>query len=298
LSTGFIYGLGAAIAFAFADPGAAFLSRRVGALAATLLVAVAGLPLVALASLFFDQPLTASLGATLFALLLGIGASFSYIGLYYAFAVGPLAVVGPITAMFGTVTVVFAVIFLGERLTVNQTVAVVIAAIGSLLAAVEFRGLRQVRFVGYGPPAALGAVVLGSAITVLLQQPVRANGWLPTVIAERTGVALAATVALLISSTNVWSAIAGLQSTVRHQALSKRFLALIACIGLFDAIAFSFFAIGLSGAPAWLIAVVAATSPIVLMVGGLLVLRERLRPSQWVGVGCVFGSMAIIAARL
>ena len=156
MSAGFLYGLGAAIAFALADPGAAFLSRRMGALTTTLLVALAGLPVVAIAAVLFDQPLAAPLGATLLVLLLGVGGSVSYVGLYYAFAVGPLAVVGPITAMFGTVTVVFAVIFLGERLTVTETAAVVMAAAGSVLAAVEFRGLSQVRFVEYGPLAALG----------------------------------------------------------------------------------------------------------------------------------------------
>jgi drug/metabolite transporter (DMT)-like permease len=295
VSAGFLYGLGAAIAFALADPGAAFLSRRMGALTTTLLVALAGLPVVAMAAVVFDQPLAAPLGVTLLVLLLGVGGSLSYVGLYYAFAVGPLAVVGPITAMFGTVTVVFAVIFLGERLTVTETAAVVMAATGSLLAAVEFRGLNQVRFVGNGPLAALGAVVLGSAITVLLQPPIRAYGWVPTVIAERTGVALAAGLALLVVSTQAYPALAGPRSSLRRQRLSKRFLALIACIGLCDSIAFSFFAIGLSGAPAWLVAVMAATSPIVLLVGGLAVLRERLRPLQWVGVGCVFCSMAVIA---
>jgi len=40
---------------------------------------------------------------------------------------------------------------------------------------------------------------------------------------------------------------------------------------------------------------VAATSPIVLLFGGLVILHERLRPLQWVGVAFVFSSMAIIA---
>jgi len=118
LSAGFLYGLGAAIAFALADPGAAFLSRRMGALAATLLVAIAGLPLVALGTLVYNEPLATSVSSTVVGLLLGVGAAISYVGLYYAFAVGPLSVVGPITALFGTVTVLFAVLFLGERLTI------------------------------------------------------------------------------------------------------------------------------------------------------------------------------------
>ena len=39
----------------------------------------------------------------------------------------------------------------------------------------------------------------------------------------------------------------------------------------------------------------AATSPIVLLFGGLVILHERLQPLQWVGVTFVFCSMGIIA---
>ena len=294
LSAGFLYGLGAATAFALADPGAAFLSRRMGALAATLLVAIAGVPLVALGTLVYNEPLATSVSATLVALLLGVGAAVSYVGLYYAFAVGPLSVVGPITALFGTVTVLFAVLFLGERLTIADTVAVIIAASGSILAAIEFKGSGRIQIIGLGPLAALGAVLLGSAITVALQHPIRTDGWVPTVIALRIGVAVTAGIALIAVS-GFWPGTGGLDAPTSGARLPKRFVALIAAIGCFDAIAFSSYAIGLSTAPVWLVGIVAATSPIVLLFGGLLILHERLRPLQWVGVTFVFCSMAIIA---
>jgi drug/metabolite transporter (DMT)-like permease len=294
LSAGFIYGLGAAIAFALADPGAAFISRRMGALAATLLVAIAGIPLVALGAVFYNEPLVTSLSATLVALALGIGAAISYIALYYAFAVGPLSVVGPITAMFGTVTVLFAVLFLGERLTLAETAAVLIAATGSVLAAVELKGSGRLQIIGLGPLAAFGAVLLGSAVTVIMQRPIRADGWVPTVMAVRIGVAVA-TAILLFAVTRFRPGMAGLDSPSAAMTLPKRFLPLIVAIGCFDAIAFSSYAIGLAAAPAWLVGIVAATSPIVLLVGGLLVLHERLRPMQWLGVAFVFCSMALIA---
>lgn len=265
-----------------------------GALAATLLVAIAGVPLVALGTLVYNEPLVTSVSATVVALLLGIGAAVSYVGLYYAFAVGPLSVVGPITALFGTVTVLFAVLFLGERLTVAETVAVIIAASGSILAAIEFKGSGRIQLIGLGPLAAFGAVVLGSAITVAMQHPIRTYGWVPTVIAVRTGVAITAGIALLAVS-RFWPGMGGLDAPRDSSRLPKRFVALIAAIGCFDAIAFSSYAIGLSTAPVWLVGIVAATSPIVLLFGGLLILRERLRPLQWVGVAFVFSSMVIIA---
>ena len=294
LSAGFLYGLGAAIAFALADPGAAFLSRRMGALAATLLVAIAGLPLVALGTLVYNEPLATSVSSTVVGLLLGVGAAISYVGLYYAFAVGPLSVVGPINALFGTVTVLFAVLFLGERLTIAETVAVIIAASGSILAAIEFKGSGRIQLIGLGPLSALGAVVLGSAITVMMQHPIRADGWVPTVIAVRIGVAITACVALFAVA-KFWPGMGGLDTPTNGARLPKRFVALIAAIGCFDAIAFSSYAIGLSTAPVWLVGLVAATSPIVLLFGGLVILHERLRPLQWVGVAFVFSSMAIIA---
>ena len=291
---GFLYGLGAAVAFALADPGAAFLSRRMGALAATLLVAIAGVPLVAVGTLVYNEPLVTSVSSTVVALLLGIGAAVSYVGLYYAFAIGPLSVVGPITALFGTVTVLFAVLFLGERLTIAETVAVIMAAGGSILAAIEFKGSGRIEIIGLGPLAAFGAVVLGSAITVLLQHPIRTDGWVPTVIAVRIGVAITAGIALFAVS-RFWPGLGGLDGPRNMARLPKRFVALIAAIGCFDAIAFSSYAIGLSTAPVWLVGLVAATSPIVLLFGGLLILHERLRLLQWVGVAFVFSSMAIIA---
>ncbi|HEY6875338.1 MAG TPA: DMT family transporter [Candidatus Dormibacteraeota bacterium] len=294
LSAGFIYGLGAAIAFALADPGAAYLSRRMGALGATLLVAIGGLPLIALGTVVYNEPLATSVSATLVALGLGVGAAISYVGLYYAFAVGPLSVVGPITALFGTVTVLFAVLFLGERLTFGETAAVIIAATGSVLAAVELKGGGKLKFVGAGPLAALGAVLLGSAVTVMMQHPIRADGWVPTVIGVRIGVSIAAGIGLFVVS-RYWPGMAGLDGPSSGFTLPRRFLGFIFLIGCFDAAAFSSFSIGLSAAPAWLVAIVAATSPMVLLVGGLFVLRERLRPLQWVGVAFVFCSMAIIA---
>jgi drug/metabolite transporter (DMT)-like permease len=265
-----------------------------GALAATLLVAIAGVPLVAVGTLVYNEPLVTSVSATLVALLLGIGAAASYVGLYYAFAVGPLSVVGPITALFGTVTVLFAVLFLGERLTIAESVAVIIAASGSILAAIEFTGSGRIQLIGLGPLAALGAVLLGSAITVAMQHPIRTDGWVPTVIAVRIGVAITAGIALLAVS-RFRPGMGGLDAPTTSARLPKRFVALIAAIGCFDAIAFSSYAIGLSTAPVWLVGIVAATSPIVLLFGGQLILHERLRPLQWVGVAFVFSSMAIIA---
>src|SRR5947207_13432545 len=132
-----------------------------GALAAPVLVAIAGLPLVALGTLGYNEPLATSVSSTVVGLLLGVGAAISYVGLYYAFAVGPLSVVGPITAMFGTVTVLFAVLFLGERLTIAETAAVIIAATGSVLAAIEIKASGRIKFIGLGPLAAMGAVLLG-----------------------------------------------------------------------------------------------------------------------------------------
>src|SRR5437867_10083882 len=121
------------------------------------------------------------------------------------------SVVGPITALFGTVTVLFAVLFLGERLTIAETVAVIIAASGSILAAIEFKGSGRIQLIGLGPLSALGAVVLGSAITVMMQHPIRADGWVPTVIAVQIGVAITACVALFAVA-KFWPGMGGLDT--------------------------------------------------------------------------------------
>jgi drug/metabolite transporter (DMT)-like permease len=314
VTAGFVLGLAAAIAFAGADLLAAHVARRVGslpALAGSLCVSGAAFVVLGVVTQlrFPADP------AWFFRMvMLGVLFAASYLTLFYALSVGPLSVVGPITAIYGPVTVLLAVVLLGERPGLLQMAAVPLAALGSILAAVINDPQRQrIRVVGPGPVFAVIAVVSSAAVTVWLQDEVREGGWVQAVIVLRlTGLTLA-WLALLAAwlrhargpmaaareprledrkrkSSPLTDALLG----PRHAGFTPTVAALMGAIGLCDAIGLSALAHGLQVAPAWLVGLVTSTSPVFVTLVALLVLGERLRRSQWAGVGLVALSMAAV----
>jgi drug/metabolite transporter (DMT)-like permease len=68
---------------------------------------------------------------------------------------------------------------------------------------------------------------------------------------------------------------------------------LMGAIGPCDAVGLDALAHGLQLAPAWLVGLVNSTSPVFVTLIALLVFGERLRSSQWAGVGLV--ALSILA---
>jgi drug/metabolite transporter (DMT)-like permease len=314
VTAGFVLGLAAAIAFAGADLLAAHVARRVGslpALAGSLCVSGAAFVVLGVVT---RLRLPADPAWFFRMVMLGLLFAASYLTLFYALSVGPLSVVGPITAIYGPATVLLAVVLLGERPGLLQMAAVPLAALGSILAAVinDPQGQR-IRVVGPGPVFAVIAVVSSAAVTVWLQDEVREGGWVQAVIVLRlTGLTLAWLALLaawlrhargpmaaareprLEDRKRKSSPLADALLGPRHAGFTPAVAALMGAIGLCDAIGLSALAHGLQVAPAWLVGLVTSTSPVFVTLVALLVLGERLRRSQWAGVGLVALSMAAV----
>jgi drug/metabolite transporter (DMT)-like permease len=78
-----------------------------------------------------------------------------------------------------------------------------------------------------------------------------------------------------------------------HTILRTALLAAIAG-GLLDIAGFVAFAVGLEGAPAWIVGLASSFGPVVSVLVAVLLWRERLQPSQWVGlVGIALGLVAV-----
>ena len=67
----------------------------------------------------------------------------SLAALYRAFAIGPIAVVSPVVASYAALTVILIVIFLGERLTTGQSIAIGVTFVGVAVASTDIRELRK-----------------------------------------------------------------------------------------------------------------------------------------------------------
>src|SRR4030088_1011969 len=141
---GVALGLGAALSWGLADYFVALATRNVGVLRVAL-----GFHLAALI------PLTALVLATdalahltwaegpLFVLLGSLG-WLSYLAFYGALAIGPISLFSPIVSGYAAVTVLLAVVIVGERPSAVQTVAVIVTIAGVMVASANFAEIATV----------------------------------------------------------------------------------------------------------------------------------------------------------
>lgn len=327
MTVGLLCGLLAALSWGLTDILAAVTARRVGTLRATaggLLISLLGLlAYAAVAGLAFpaDPMRWLPIG------LLGVSASIAYLTFWQALRLGPIAVVSPIGASFGALSVVGAVVFLGERPSQLQWLAVPLTSLGSVLAAVVFeRGARRrPRLVGLGPLFAVVSVVCFAIATVGLAGPTREIGWAQAILVSRLfNVVTTWSIMLAITRRSAGRGVAGaldsgaaaapsapeppLGATGEgvgagdaggraHGPVDAWAIGLMLLLGATDVVGMVGLGIGLSLAPAWLVSLAASTGPVVAIAGGLAVFHERLRPNQWVGVALVAAGIALIAVR-
>jgi drug/metabolite transporter (DMT)-like permease len=297
---GLDYGLIAAFCWGSTDVFATIGSRRLGSLpvaaiaqGASLLVAIAlaasrgaGLPadpVVLAASLFF-----------------GAVAAGAYLSFFTALRIGPLAVVSPVVAAYGGLTVVGSVLIRGESLTTFQALGASLATAGVVLTGIVFDGgWRGTRIVGRGVVFSLIAMLLFTVLTVGMATPIRAAGWLPVVLASR--LANAATIWVVLGLVVLLRPVRGrvlLQAssdTPPSGRESARAAAAAGFAGVLDVVGVVAFAIGLEVAPTWIVGLASSFGPVVAVVVAVALWGERLRASQWVGLAGIAAGLVAVA---
>src|SRR5262249_18497292 len=113
-------------------------------------------------------------------------ASAAYFLGYAAFRAGPVSVVAPILSASGGLTVILAMVFLGERPTPLNLLAAGVATAGVVLAAfVRHAGRSRVSFSGPGVRFALVVLVIGGIMPIISSIVIRQAGWLPALTTAR-----------------------------------------------------------------------------------------------------------------
>jgi drug/metabolite transporter (DMT)-like permease len=287
------HGLIAALCWGSTDVMASLAGRRLGSIH---VVAIAQLTSVAVALLLgfsrgvgFPSDTTTLLLSALF----GVIAAGAYVSFFTALRIGPLAVVSPVVAAYGGLTVVLSVVVRGETLTPLQALGAALATIGVILTAIVFDGgWRGTRIVGRGVLFSLVAMLLFAALTAGLATPIRAAGWLPVLMTSR--VANAATILVVLA---VVTFIRPRGSEVLLTTSGRPSFGAIAAAGiagLVDVVGFVAFVIGLEVAPTWIVGLASSFGPVVAVIVAVALWGERLRRTQWVGlIGIALGLGAV-----
>jgi drug/metabolite transporter (DMT)-like permease len=298
---GLTLGLIAAVGWGAEDLIGSYVSRRVGALVTAIASSVVGLVALVLIMLALRPAFPTDAEAFLQLLGLGLPIGATYFAIFYALKLGPVAVVSPMMASYGVCAVALAVAFLGEHPAPVQVAMVPIAGIGSVLCAVVLeRGSWRPRVAGVGPLVALGVVFMSAAVTIAMKGPVSRTDWLLAVFAVR----LSATLFVLVVGVGIWIRSSGMTRAGKLPGNDGpkgaafggwNMIVLLAAIGIFDTVGVMAFTRGLQASSAWIVALAASMSPTIVVLGATLIFRERLRPSQWIGVGLVATSLVLLS---
>jgi drug/metabolite transporter (DMT)-like permease len=183
---GIALGLLAAGAWGVTDVVASMLARRAGSLRATAWVQLVTLVVLVALLVGTGTPLPSEPWVVAASLFWGIVSAVAYVTFFTALRHGPLTVVSPTVSVYGGLSVVLAVLLLGESLRPVQALGTVIAVGGVLLVSIVVdRAAGRVRVVGPGVLYAVVSLVAFAAVTVGLSPVIGAAGWLPVLVLAR-----------------------------------------------------------------------------------------------------------------
>lgn len=301
---GGLLGLGAAAAWGFADVGATIASRRVGSTRTTGVIVPVSAALLIGTFLIMGAQLPADPATLLGSAALGLFGSVIYFTAFAALRAGPITLVGPILGAFGGVTVLFAILFLGEEPSPLNLLAAVGATVGVVLAGIAIGSTGRLRVLGPGVRYALIALLVASGQPIIASLVIEHAGWLPALtVARSTNAAIVVVVLFVIGRRRQLrerargSRDAVDPTSVALTGAGRRTIAILLAASAVEFIAVACFFAGLAAGPTWLVGLTSSFAPLIVIGAGLWLFRERPRPLQWAGIALVLVSTVFLASR-
>jgi drug/metabolite transporter (DMT)-like permease len=291
---GLDYGLIAALCWGSTDVMGTIGGRRLGSLPVIAIAQASSLAISAVVALGLRLQLPSDPFVLLLAGVFGVVAAGAYLSFFTALRIGPLAVVSPVVAAYGGLTVLLAVLVRGETLNTIQALGAALATAGVVLTGIVFDGgWRGTRIVGRGVLFSLVAMFLFAVLTVGLATPIRIAGWLPVLLASRVANALTIWTVLVVVVVARPRGSETLLATTAGRT-NRAVLAAVAA-GVLDIVGFVAFAIGLERAPTWIVGLASSFGPVVAVIVAVVLWGERLRASQWVGLAGIAAGLVAVA---
>lgn len=314
-----VLSLTGALVYGAADFLGGLAARRLGAVLATAIAAVAGLVVVGAALPFLGgewSPEAVTWGA-----LSGVTGALAISLLYASLAIGPMSILSPLTALVSAITpMAWGTIVGGERFGPMAAWALGLALVAVVLVGfVPERG--AVRPSGRGLAFATGSGLAIGAFYILISQTPDDSGIVPLVLNRVVNAGLMFAVfgvlVLLARRASPAPALAAVRETTprtdaagvadtataatRPNAASNArdrlvagFAIAIGC-GLLDAIANVLILLGIRAGDLAVAAVLAAMYPAGTILLAAIVLRERIAPVQWAGLALALVSAGMLA---
>jgi len=273
-------------------------TRRVGVVLTSLGMQTIGLAAYAVTLAALGRWPTFELQQLPYGIALSVIGMVSLAALYRAFALGPIAVVSPVVASYAALTVVLIVVFLGERLTSGQAVAIGVTFVGVAVASTDIRELRRTlgRPSTLAPLAKQGPLPLGVRIgffatlgfavwSAIFAVGVRATDGLGLIVLQRSFSVVLLTLFVVLRGTSL------------RPIAARPALALVAATGVLDTGANVLLALGIASGFATFVMTGSGAYPLIPALLAISVLRERLAPNQYVGVAVLVAGLVALGLQ-
>jgi bacterial/archaeal transporter family protein len=308
-------GLGVAVALLWgsSDVFATLATRRLTTFKTTFISHSTGLLLLLLSgiTIFWFGHVSYTGKALLLSALIGVFtglcAALASFALYRALEIGPVAIVGPLTASSSIVTLILSALILKEQLTFPHRSLVALVICGVVLASTSQGELhlllkKPINIFGPGIRWAIVATLAFGALDFGIGASASIAGWfLPIVWTRCFSILFLALIACRKSPLHAQASPFSLPSLSElaqlRQPLSRIgsgiFLALLA--GILENVAALVFSFDTRVATTGMASAIASSYSLVVMVFGILAYRERLAKNQFVGLGMVMVCLFLLA---
>lgn len=278
-------GLGGMLGWGTSDFFAGLFSKKIGYYKTFFWSQLAGLVfavlLIVVFAIDFNVPI-------LIAILLPIAAIFyasAYLFLYKGFELGNISIVSATINLWAVFTMLFAFIFLGQRLSALQFVGVLMIIAGVILVFLKWSDIKnQNSLLLKGVKETVFAAFLFGIFWNLSEIITNEIGWLPTTIFVKIGVILF----LLIFSFFVKRELTLAKTTTPTKLM-------VVLVGILEAAAVASVNWGLTIGDVILVTPISLALSIVTIAMAIIFLKEKITRTQAIGMGTVIAGIVLTA---
>lgn len=269
-----ILGIGGMFGWGIYDFLGGVFSKQIGSFKSLFWSQLAGLMSILLLAFIFRAEINLPVLAIIFSPVASIVYSAGYLFFFKGFERGNVSIIAATMNLWAVFTMLFAFIFMGQRLTTTQTIGVFMIIAGAILASIDWGsiGSQKLRLSLGVKEAILGAFFFGIFwnISEIISEEV---GWLLTTLLAKFGIAIF----LLIFSFVVKQEI-GLMN------ISTKTKYIILLMGIIEVGAVALVNYGLTIGDAILITPIASALSIVTIILAVIFLKDKVSKFQGFGV--------------
>lgn len=286
-----IIGVASALVFGSADFLGGMAAKRIATIRTTAIAAAAGLIILLIALPFVGgvwSPSAAAFGA-----LSGISGALAISLLYACLAIGPMSILSPLTAVVSAVVPLSVGLARGERLAPIGYLALGVALIAVVLVGfVPERGAVRPSLTGIVMAIGSGAMI--GVFLILIDLTPTNSGLIPLVFNR------AVNSTIMFSAVGVLALVAARRARTTPDAPRdtrgwRPGLRLAITCGVIDAIANAGLLLGLRMGELSVMSVLTALYPAGTIILAAIILKERIAPVQYVGLGLAIAAAGMLA---